>query len=675
MADQAREASPQKAPSSQALIDGRYRLLRLIGMGGMGSVYEAEHAIIGKRLALKIMHPQFSQYPDLVERLRREAQAASRIGHPNIVDVSDFGRTPDGCAYLAMEFLDGVDLATVLRSEGRLTQGRTINVGLQLARALGAAHRAGIVHRDLKPENIFLVRAAPGSTGGSAGHTSSKAQDAGASSTGLAPISPQVLMDWVKVLDFGVAAHLDLAEPSSDPGAPRWREPLTTPDGPRLTHPGLAIGTPEYMAPEQATEQTVDARADVYALGVVLYECLAGQVPFQGENAQTLLARKQAGTLPLPALPGETLHGEVARLLQRCLSPRAADRPQWMEEVEQVLTQAAAELGLIIDLSSSGLFGPVSQRFARITLEPGLSVEALGDVRARPTPESAGSPVPAFEISARTSDSLSQQVTASMPPVAARPRRWLWPAVTGAALVAVGFASAGALLSRHHDRPPAAAMQDPRPRPPRVQPMAPPPDGAQMGDTMRGQVPMLLDWTRQAMTAGRLHAPKGDNASELLARLERVAPTHPALPALYADLAAALIQQGKDELRRHQALEAHRTLLGLHEVVARSEGRLAASHALFPMQALVQELLFVARTGRPGHPKMFAAAKAAVALQPDSAAAQLVLAQQLLAQGKRAAAHAAYRRVLSLHPRDPERRLALQALQGPNQRKTSTNSR
>ena len=152
----------EPASSADALIiDGRYRLLRLIGIGGMGAVYEAQHVSIGKRIAVKVLHQQFSQHPDLVERLRREAQAASRIGHPNIIDVIDFGYTSDGSAYIAMEFLEGTDLGAILRNEGRVHEPRALRIGLQTARALAAAHRVGIVHRDLKPENIFVVHPQP----------------------------------------------------------------------------------------------------------------------------------------------------------------------------------------------------------------------------------------------------------------------------------------------------------------------------------------------------------------------------------------------------------------------------------------------------------------------------------------------------------------------------------
>ena len=145
--------------SSGRVIDNRYRVLRKIGEGGMGTVYAAEHVEIGKVVAIKILHPHYSTEQELVERFRREARAASRIGHPNIIDVMDFGTTEDGCAYFIMEHLDGIDLADVLSHERRLDPNRSCQITIQICRALAAAHAAGVIHRDLKPENIFLRRA------------------------------------------------------------------------------------------------------------------------------------------------------------------------------------------------------------------------------------------------------------------------------------------------------------------------------------------------------------------------------------------------------------------------------------------------------------------------------------------------------------------------------------
>src|SRR5262249_30478800 len=156
------------------LLDGRYKVLSLIGEGGMGRVYLAQHAEIGKRVALKVLHPVYSRTPEVVERFRREARAASKIGHPNIVDVTDSGTTPEGNVYFVMEYLEGVELAKVIAEGGALAIERALHVASQICKAVAAAHARGIIHRDLKPENIFLI-------------------------------TREGVADFVKVLDFGIA--------------------------------------------------------------------------------------------------------------------------------------------------------------------------------------------------------------------------------------------------------------------------------------------------------------------------------------------------------------------------------------------------------------------------------------------------------------------------------------
>ena len=227
------------------VIDNRYRVLRKIGEGGMGTVYAAEHVEIGKVVAIKILHPHYSTEQELVERFRREARAASRIGHPNIIDVMDFGTTDDGCAYFIMEHLDGIDLADVLSHERRLDPDRSCEITIQVCRALAAAHAAGVIHRDLKPENIFLV-----------------ARDGKA--------------DFVKVLDFGVARSAGRTN--------------------RLTNPGIAMGTPEYMAPEQAAGGIVDHRGDIYSVGALALR--------DDDRAAAPEARRRAGRAAIAAASG-----------------------------------------------------------------------------------------------------------------------------------------------------------------------------------------------------------------------------------------------------------------------------------------------------------------------------------------------------------------------------------
>ncbi|MCS6912571.1 MAG: protein kinase [Myxococcales bacterium] len=272
----------------------RWKIVRKIGEGGMGRVFEAEHTEIGRRVAIKILHPVYSRTPEVVARFRMEARAASRIGHPNIVEVTDSGTTADGAFYFVMELLEGVDLADTLSRETRLPVTRALSISLQVANALCAAHQINIVHRDLKPENIYLIRRESNS-------------------------------DFVKILDFGIAKSLE-------------EEKI------RLTSPGMAMGTPEYMAPEQAAGKGCDARSDIYSLGAIMYEMLSGRAPIEGENLMEILMRKATeDPVDLATLRPETA-GDVSRLVMRALARDPADRPQTMEEFAAEIRRCLSRL-------------------------------------------------------------------------------------------------------------------------------------------------------------------------------------------------------------------------------------------------------------------------------------------------------------------------------------------
>ncbi|MFI5054466.1 MAG: serine/threonine-protein kinase, partial [Acidimicrobiia bacterium] len=238
-------------------LDERYRVVRVLGEGGMGIVYEGEHTRIDRRVAIKVLRDDFCQRADVVERFRREAKSASRIGHPNIVDVIDFGTTPGGASYFVMELLHGQDLADVLARYGALSAQRAALIVYQCCHALAATHDKNIVHRDLKPENIFLIER-------------------------------EGVPDFVKIVDFGVAKMGDFdLEPTTD-GARQSK----------LTRTGMIFGTPEYMSPEQAAGLVPDLRADIYALGVTLYELLSGRVPFEGESFMSVLSKHASKPVP-----------------------------------------------------------------------------------------------------------------------------------------------------------------------------------------------------------------------------------------------------------------------------------------------------------------------------------------------------------------------------------------
>ncbi len=268
------------------IIDNRYRILARLAAGGMGEVYRAEHVVLGKKFAVKVMHPELSEVQEFIGRFKREAIAASKIGQENIVDISDFGRTPDGALYSVMEFLDGKTLAHHL-NDGPLKLSRVVHIGAQIARALNATHQEGIVHRDLKPENVMLLQQ---------------------------PGQP----DFVKVLDFGAA-----------------KVSTPTPGGP-LTAMGMVVGTPEYMSPEQAAGLQVDPRSDIYALGLILYEMLAGKPAFTGETPSVVMVMQMtAEPSPLPA----TVPKQLVTLVQKMMKKKPADRQQTMGEVIEQLTR------------------------------------------------------------------------------------------------------------------------------------------------------------------------------------------------------------------------------------------------------------------------------------------------------------------------------------------------
>jgi serine/threonine-protein kinase len=283
------------------VLEGRYLVEQLIGEGGMGRVYLAEHVDIGKKVAVKVLHQVYGRMPDLVERFRREARAASRIGHPNIVDVTDSGTTADGSVYFVMEYLQGIELAGVIDREGAIDIRRALDISTQVCRALSAAHAVGIIHRDLKPENVFLT-------------------------------SREGTSDFVKVLDFGIAKSSEAEEARSK----------------KLTSPGMAMGTPEYMAPEQAAGKPADERCDVYALGAILYEMLTGKAPYSGDNFMEILTSKATSEPAPPRSLRPEIPLEVEELLLRAMARRPDDRPPSMEAFEYELTKCFAGRGTAV---------------------------------------------------------------------------------------------------------------------------------------------------------------------------------------------------------------------------------------------------------------------------------------------------------------------------------------
>jgi len=382
------------------VLSDRYRIDALVGEGAMGRVYRAEHVLMRKRVAVKVLHQQLTAVPEIVQRFEREARAAAHIEHPHVAAGTDFGKLPDGSVFLVLEYVEGRSLAALIE-DGPVPAVRALKIALQISSALEAAHTRGIVHRDLKPDNVLLV------------------QSEGAG-------------DFSKVLDFGIAKM----------------PPEPTTDGKPITQIGMVYGTPEYMAPEQALGQDVDGRADLYALGVVLYEMLAGARPYTGAAVGLL---GQQLTKPLPLIQeraGVKVPPKVENLvrdllvtdLQKRLPSAAAARVR----IEALLAEAAAgtlersgersrlsisleEVGGRIERAARSLPQPISRvvrsRRSRAAML-GLAFGAVGVVAAivavgafaqgdAPPVLAVVDPPAAFDVDAPVEDALAKEIAAA----------------------------------------------------------------------------------------------------------------------------------------------------------------------------------------------------------------------------------------------------------------------
>src|SRR3954471_8778159 len=259
-------------------IADRYFIKELLGVGGMGRVYIAEHVALGRKSAVKAINPSHANSAEAISRFNREAANASRINHPNVAQIYDFGES-DGVLYLAMEFIEGEALATTIERLGPVAAPRAANITMQVADALAAAHQLGIVHRDLKPENIMIGRKHDGG-------------------------------DWVKVVDFGIAKTI---EPEK---------------GQNVTTVGVSLGTPEYMSPEQFAGEKLDHRTDIYSLGLVLFNMLTGQLPYpKVTSKETLVKRLTTQPAPLAQVrPDTPWPPGLQTALDRALAPDATER-------------------------------------------------------------------------------------------------------------------------------------------------------------------------------------------------------------------------------------------------------------------------------------------------------------------------------------------------------------
>jgi len=278
------------------IIADRYRVVERIGEGAMGTVYRAEHVQISKVMAIKLLHHDVEQNPENVARFHREAEAASRLNHPNTVHVFDFGRTKSGSLYLVMEYVDGDDLGKVIANEGAMSFGRVAYLCAQVAGSVADAHAAGVIHRDLKPENIVIAEGRDG--------------------------------ERPKVLDFGLAK---LFQGNMEA---------------QVTSSGTIVGTPYYMSPEQIQGHELDGRSDVYAMGAIMYECVVGKPPFEAPNPVGVLSKHLSEQ---PVAPSQrsplSVPAEADDIIMRCLEKDPDDRYQTAEELRQALIHYLTAVG------------------------------------------------------------------------------------------------------------------------------------------------------------------------------------------------------------------------------------------------------------------------------------------------------------------------------------------
>ncbi|MFL6281727.1 MAG: protein kinase domain-containing protein [Pyrinomonadaceae bacterium] len=326
------------------VLDGKYEIIAPLGAGGMGSVYRARRVLIGDEVAVKVLHTKFVGDDTLVERFRREARAAAQLHHPNVVTIHDYGeaRGREGFAYIVMELVRGESLRKLLRREGRMSAARAVSLMRDICAGVGAAHRRGIVHRDIKPDNIIVI-----------------------------PADEDSASERVKVVDFGIAKLRDMA---SDDGT--------------LTAAGAVVGTPFYMSPEQCKGEPLDARADVYSLGALLYEMLAGSPPFNAPSLAGIILKHVSE--PPPPLPADVhvsnaLRDSITRSLSKDPAARQRDASEFAREI-----QAAANA----PASDNATAPPASFAEQRMPVVPPFS-ETTRPAPVTPLPVQPSNPTPA----------------------------------------------------------------------------------------------------------------------------------------------------------------------------------------------------------------------------------------------------------------------------------------
>ncbi len=402
------EGAAQEHGSLIGATIGNYRVTAKLGEGGMGSVYLGEHPLIGKKVALKVLHDEYSANQDVVTRFFNEAKAVNDIGHPNIVDIIDYGvvQAPGGRSfvYFIMEFLNGKALAEIIQTQSPIPPERAMAICMQVADALSASHAKGIIHRDPKPDNIYCIQ------------------------RGRDP-------DFVKVLDFGIAKLTGDA-----PGS-------------RKTRTGIVMGTPAYMSPEQCEGKgNIDHRTDIYALGIVMYELITGRVPFQGEGYGEVLVQHLTKRPERPSTIRGAIPPAIEAVCMKALEKKREDRFQSMEQMMAAMRDPYAYVD-----ANGGLA-------AFVPSDAGMPVGTSGPM----TPGMANTPYPVTPTRPTTLNAGAGEVVAEMTPAKSRMPLIAAAAIAAVAVLGVGgwLIFGGKKNAPAQQAAAAPATQDPKPQPP-----------------------------------------------------------------------------------------------------------------------------------------------------------------------------------------------------------------
>ena len=422
-----------------SVLSGKYRIDERLNEGGMGTVYRGTHVLMDKTVAIKVLRPSLAADEKIVARFSREARAASRISHPNALSVTDFGEDENGTVFLVMEYLSGRTLKKVIQEEGPLPLPRVVDITRQIADALNAAHQQGIIHRDLKSDNIMLLDTMTG--------------------------------DHAKVLDFGIA---------------KINEPDGNRDSGSLTAPNLVIGTPQYMSPEQCSQDSeIDSRSDIYSLGVILYEMLVEHVPFSAESPTMVMLKHLQEPVPSVLDERNDLPASIDRVIARAMAKVPANRYQNVAELIEDLTIA----------SGTAQFAPVPVQPLVNTGAPPIVDEPDEVTVVRPRQELPPPPVPVTPRRAPVTVPIQGSATpapmAAAPPASFNPLKVIIPSIVGLLVVFAviyAFKRTAPTETQNTNQQQQSLAADPNSQP--VQPGAPPTGKSEEGIPAGGAVPV-----------------------------------------------------------------------------------------------------------------------------------------------------------------------------------------